>query len=114
MIENKSEYIKAAAAVCHLGKDLSIRVKVQASGNNSGSTTKGQKATILDDSPNNSDEQSMMSTTVDSESAKSQSSGNAARFSIRSAVEEKKDEGAAKEAYKLFEGPGSRYIAPSQ
>jgi len=106
MIENKVEHIKAAAIACKLGIDVSVRIKVEPSGQRpSISTEEGDSF--------DADESTTRFGAVLNKGTNGQIS--AARLSARSITkEEKENQTAVKEAYKLFEGPGSRYIAPSQ
>jgi len=108
MIENKVEYIKGAAFACDFDKDLKVMIKVQADGqiasadqkknqiNNSGLST-GAAFEMPSLPLNMSDQGSALAKAAD----------------LRK-NDEKQEQAAAKEAYRLFEGPGSRYIAPSQ
>ncbi len=113
MIENKAEYIKTAATACKLGKNLVVRVKVAASGQRTNNKTINAQAITqsTDSSQSNPEDEAVL---AGADSANSQSTSNTARFSIRQTSEERTDDSTVKEAYKLFEGPGSRYISPSQ
>lgn len=102
MLENKIEYIKTAATACNLKPDLNIRVKLTANGENTRSTV--QKAENLDT------DAGFAALHLTRSTNKEESSGGK---KANAAPLDKHDQTAVKEAYRLFEGPGSRFIAPN-
>jgi len=108
MIENKVEHIKAAAIACNLRKDISVRIKVEPSGQSP--SISAEKNDNFEDS-----EESIIPSAPAASNRGTNGQASASRLSARSVTKEEREaETAVREAYKLFEGPGSRYIAPSQ
>ncbi len=104
MIESKSEYIKAAALACDFNKDLKVMIKVQSDND---IISAGQKKNAINN----------LATVVEGSSASSNMSVQGPAIAKSASLrtnDETQGNGNAKEAYRLFEGPGSRYIAPSQ
>ncbi len=108
MIENKVEYIKGAAFACDFDKDLKVMIKVQADGQ---IASAGQKKNQINDSGLGTGAAFEMASVPLNMSDQGPALAKAADLRTN---DEKQEQAAAKEAYRLFEGPGSRYIAPSQ
>ena len=108
MIENKVEYIKAAALACDFDKNFKVMIRVQAEGQ---ATSSVQKKKEINDSDLVTGSMSKMPSIPLNMSDEGAVLAQTAGLKTN---DEKQGQGAVKEAYRLFEGPGSRYIAPSQ
>ena len=105
MIENKIDYIKAAAFACDFNENLRVMVRVQTDGQNSSTGLKKKEINEL---------ASALTASMPSVSSNANDEGRVlARAVSLDANDEKQEHRGVKEAYRLFEGPGSRYIAPS-
>lgn len=108
MIENKVEYIKAAAVACDFDENLRVMIKVQT---DEQMASIGQKKNQINDSGIGTGAAFEMPSVPLGMSNQGPALARAANVRTD---DEKQGQAAAKEAYRLFEGPGSRYIAPSQ
>jgi len=101
MLENKIEHIKAAVTECQPNPRLKINVKLV--NNNDTNPKPDQSTKAVEDGE-----------AVDyGQENKSRSSTSAAHVVPRPSKDEITSRTAVKEAYRLFEGPGSRFIAPT-
>ena len=98
MIENKIEHIKVAAIACQLDPNLKVQVKIIAEG-------AGSRPARVETRTN---EVSLLV------SSSSKEENDTAAATVNRSSPEKQNKTAVQEAYRLFEGPGSRFIAPNQ
>ncbi len=103
MIESKIEHIKAAAIACNLSKEVNVRVRVEENGQRPAAVKKNaEQAQGIGNSPTN------LTLPVNN-----QAQNSSPKLATIPEKESRTGQTAVKEAYRLFEGPGSRYIAPS-
>ncbi len=115
MIENKIEHIKVAATACQLDSNLHVSVKViaQPTGNQAARTETKTGEASLAKLNQETKEQTPTSVARRLVNFSSKEEGSAAQNTENSASE-RQNQTAVQEAYRLFEGPGSRFIAPNQ
>jgi len=107
MIENKVEYIKTAAIACNFDQNLRVVVRVQTDAE---TPSLGQKKNGINEITSK-----IVTAKVSSLLPNHEEDSLAMVPNISSRPDESEQEQrGVKEAYRLFEGPGSRYIAPSQ